>query len=592
MMLHPELLRAARTARRPLARATVLLAAVALTQLAQAALLAVALAAAARGDTGPLPALLAGVGAAALLRALLTVRQRRAAVTAGAAVRVRLRDELLIRLGGTGPGTGPGRDGHQRAGALRAVIVDGIEGADAYVSRYLPQLAVTCALPPLTLAAVGAVRPVAVAVLAPALVVALLAPRWWDRLLERRGKQHWGAYEALAADYLEALQGMAALRSAGAAGRTRARLAAHSDRLHRATVAKLRVSLVDTGVTDLAVQGGTVAAVLVACWSATSGTTTATGTYLLLMLASECFRPVRDLAREWHAGYLGVSAADGIARLRTAPGGVPDTGTRARPWAAAPEIRFDDVHFTHPGAGSPALRGVTFTAPAGRTTAVVGPSGAGKTTLVGLLLRYADPTRGRILADGEPVGAYTLAALRRGVAVVSQETYLFPASVAANLRLARPDATDAELRDAARVAGIHDEILALPDGYATPVGERGAALSGGQRQRVALARALLADAPVLVLDEATSAVDERAEAAIVRALTRAADGRTRLVVAHRLASVRDADRVVVLDGGRVDAIGDHDTLMAEGGLYARLVTATATATVTTAAGASAGGLAV
>ncbi|MEU5159497.1 ABC transporter ATP-binding protein [Streptomyces sp. NPDC020875] len=577
MMLHPELLRAARTARRPLTRATALLAAAALTQLAQAALLAVALAAAARGDTGPLPALLAGVVAAVLLRALLTVRQRRAAVTAGAAVRVGLRDELLTRLGTTGPA----RDGAERAGALRAVIVDGVEGVDAYVSRYLPQLAVTCLLPPLVLAAVAAVHPPAVAVLAPALVVALFAPRWWDRLLERRGRQHWGAYEALAADYLEALQGMAALRSTGATGRTRARLAEHSDRLHRATVAKLRVSLVDTGITDLAVQGGTVAAVLVACWSATAGTTTGTGTYLLLMLASECFRPVRDLAREWHAGYLGTSAADGIARLRTAEGGVPDTGTRTEPWPKAPEIRFEDVHYTHPGAGSPALDGVTFTAPAGRTTAVVGPSGAGKSTLVGLLLRYADPAHGRITADGVPLGTHTLAALRQGIAVVSQETYLFPTSVADNLRLARPGATDAELWSAARVAGVHDEILALPDGYRTRLGERGATLSGGQRQRVALARALLADAPVLVLDEATSAVDERAEAAVVRALTRAADGRTRLVVAHRLASVRDADRIVVLDGGRVDAIGDHETLLAEGGLYTRLAAAATVAPGTT-----------
>ncbi|MGV9316399.1 ABC transporter ATP-binding protein/permease [Streptomyces sp. NPDC003691] len=569
MMLHPELVRAARTARRPLALATALLAAVAVTHAVQAVLLAYALAAVARGSTGPLPGLLAAVAATALVRALLTPWQRRTAVTAGTTARTGLRDVLLTRIGGTGPVRGS----DERAGALRAVLVDGVEGADAYLSRYLPQLAVTCVLPPLLLAAVAAVEPRAVAVLGPALVLALLAPRWWDRLLARRGQQHWGAYETLAADYLEALQGMAALRAAGATGRTRARLSAHSDRLHRATVAKLRVSLVDTGITDLAVQGGTVAAVLVACWSATTGTATPVETYLLLMLVSECFRPVRDLAREWHSGYLGVSAADGIGRLRTATGGVPDDGTRDRPWTTAPALRLEDVHFTHPGAARPALDGVAFTAPAGRTTAIVGPSGAGKTTLLGLLLRHADPARGRILADGEPLTGLTLAALRRGIAVVSQETYLFPSSVASNLRLARPGATDAELRSAARAAGIHDEILALPDGYDTAVGERGAALSGGQRQRIALARALLADAPVLVLDEATSAVGERAEAGIVRALTAAARGRTCLVVAHRLDAVRHADRIVVLDGGRVDAVGDHTSLLAAGGLYATLAAA-------------------
>ncbi|MEU9605561.1 ABC transporter ATP-binding protein [Streptomyces sp. NPDC048057] len=569
MMLHPELVRAARTAGRPLARATALLVAVAATHVAQAVLLALALADIARGASGRLPALLAGVGASVLLRAVLTQVQRHLALTAGAAVRITLRDQLLQRLGALGPA----RTADDRAGALRAVLVDGVEGVDAYVSRYLPQLAVTLALPPLLLVAVAAVEPWAALALGPALVLALFAPRWWDGLLARRGQQHWGAYEALSADYLEALQGMPTLRAAGAVGRTRGRLARRSDALHRATVAKLRVSLVDTGITDLAVQGGTVAAALVACWSAASGQTAAATTYLLLMLASECFRPVRDLTREWHAGYLGVSAADGIAALRTARAGVPDAGTRPAKWTSAPAVRFEDVHVTHPGAARPALAGVSFTAPAGRTTAIVGPSGAGKSTLLGLLVRHRDPDRGRVLVGSAPTTAYALDELRRGIAVVSQDTYLFHASVADNLRLARPLAGDDELHAAARAAGVHEEILRLPEGYATVVGERGATLSGGQRQRVALARALLADAPILVLDEATSAVDERREAGIVRELLTAARGRTCLVVAHRLASVRHADRIVVLDQGTVEATGEHSGLLAAGGVYARLAKA-------------------
>ncbi|MFF8277308.1 ABC transporter ATP-binding protein/permease [Streptomyces lateritius] len=574
MMLHPELVRAARPARGPLTGATALLVAVAGTHLAQAALLALALARIARGTTEGLAPLLGGVLAAVAVRAGLGRWQRRVAVRAGATVRTGLRDTLLRRLGELGAP----READARAGAVRATLVDGVEGVDAYVSRYLPQLLVTLALPPLLLLAVALVEPYALLVLTPALLLALFAPRWWDRLLARRGQEHWGAYEALSADYLEALQGMPSLRAAGAVARTRARLEERSAALHRATVAKLRVSLVDTGITDLAVQGGTVAAALVACSSAVSGRTAATGTYLVLMLASECFRPVRDLSREWHSGYLGVSAADGITALRTATGAVPDTGTTEAAWAEAPEIRFEDVRHTHPGAAEPALRGVTFTAEAGRTTAIVGPSGAGKSTLLGLLLRQAgDPDGGRITVGGADHTSYTLASLRRGIAVVSQETYLFHASVADNLRLARPAATDDELRAAARAAGIHEEMLALPHGYDTVVGERGATLSGGQRQRLALARALLADAPVLVLDEATSAVDERREARIGRALRDAARGRTCLVVAHRLASVRDADRIVVLDGGRVDAIGtDVELRGRRDGLYARLVAAGAT----------------
>lgn len=569
MIVHPELRRAAGRAPRPLLMATLLQGAVTLTHLAQAALLALALAGLARADIGRLPWLLAAVLAVVAARAGLAVWQRRAANRAGARVRVALRDELLAHLGRLGPA-------HlttARAGAVRTTLVDGVEGVDAYVSRYLPQLLITLVVPPLVLAALAVVEPWALLGLVPALLLALAGPRAWDRLLAARGKEHWDSYEGLGADYLEALQGMPALRAAGAVGRTRARLEERSAALHRATVAKLRVSLVDTGITDLAIQGGTVAAALLACWSAVTGSTTATGTYLVLLLASECFRPVRDLAREWHAGYLGVSAADGLAALRTAEPPVPDTATAPALWQGPPELRFHNVQFTYDGAPAPALNGVSFTAQAGRTTAIVGPSGAGKSTLLALLLRHHDPQEGRITLDGGPTTEYALDSLRQGIAVVSQETYLFHATIADNLRLARPGATDDDLTRAARVAGVHDEIAALPDGYATVLGERGATLSGGQRQRLALARALLADAPVLVLDEATSAVDERREADIARELLSAASGRTVLVVAHRLAAVRHADRIVVLDAGRVDAVGEHADLVEAGGVYTRLVEA-------------------
>lgn len=330
MIVHPELRRAALRARRPLLTATLLQGAVTLTHLGQAVLLAVALAHLARGHTGQLPWLLAGVLAVVTARAGLGTWQRRTATRAGAEVRVALRDELLAHLGRLGPA-------HlttARAGAVRTTLVDGVEGVDAYVSRYLPQLLITLTVPPLVLVALAAVEPTALLGLVPALLLALAGPRAWDRLLAARGKEHWDTYEGLGADYLEALQGMPALRAAGAVGRTRERLEKRSAALHRATVAKLRVSLVDTGITDLAIQGGTAAAALLACWSAVSGSTTATGTYLVLLLASECFRPVRDLAREWHAGYLGASAADGIAALRTAEPAVHDTGTASGQWQA------------------------------------------------------------------------------------------------------------------------------------------------------------------------------------------------------------------------------------------------------------------
>ncbi|MFE1785944.1 ABC transporter ATP-binding protein/permease [Streptomyces sp. NPDC059506] len=566
MMLHPELLRAARAAPGPLAGATGLLLALTAGHAAQAALLATALADLAAGRTDRLPSLLAAVLAVLALRAVLTVRQKTAAADAGAHIRIRLRDELLARLGRLGASHRAGA----RVGAVRATVVDGVEGVNTYLSRYLPQFAVLCLATPALLVWIAVLQPAAAAVLALAVCLALLAPRLWDRALAGRRTEHWDTYEHLAADYLEALQHMPALRAAGAAGRRRALLERRSAALHRATVAELRVSLVDTALTDLAVQAGTAVAVLLACWSSVTGRTTGTETYLLLVLASECFRPLRDLSREWHAGHLGVSAADGIAALRTAEPSVADTGVRHPDRTAAPGLVFDDVSFTYPGNDSPALEHVSFTCEAGRTTAVVGPSGAGKSTLLALLQRHYDPQGGAVLLGGTDLRDLALEGLRSAVAVVSQDTYLFHATIAENLRLARPGATDEQLRAACRDAGVHHEIAALPDAYDTVLGERGATLSGGQRQRLSLARALLSDAPVLVLDEATSSVDEHREAQITRALRRAARGRTCVVVAHRLAAVRHADRIVVLDRGRVEAVGGHRALAESGGTYGAL----------------------
>jgi ABC-type multidrug transport system fused ATPase/permease subunit len=206
---------------------------------------------------------------------------------------------------------------------------------------------------------------------------------------------------------------------------------------------------------------------------------------------------------------------------------------------------------------------------------VVGPSGAGKTTLVALLLRFVDPQHGSILLGGHDLRDLPIEQLRSLIAVVSQETYLFGGSVRDNLALARPDASDREIENAARIANAHGFITGFPDGYATIVGERGLRLSGGQRQRLAIARAVLKDAPILILDEATANVDAAAEAAIAAALDRIAADRTTIVIAHRLSTVRHADRIVVLEAGRVVETGDHDALVERHGAYARLVSAQA-----------------
>jgi len=277
------------------------------------------------------------------------------------------------------------------------------------------------------------------------------------------------------------------------------------------------------------------------------------------------------LSEIWSELLRAAGATERIVDLLETADTIHDPAQPAAIGRARGEIAFEGVTFRYPARPeTAALTGLDFRVRAGETVALVGPSGAGKTTIFQLLLRFFDPDEGRVTLDGTDIRDFARSDLRRQLALVPQEPVIFATTARENIRFGRPDATDAEIEAAARAAAAHDFLARLPEGYDTYVGERGVMLSGGQRQRIAIARAILRDAPVLLLDEATSALDAESERAVQAAVDRLAEGRTTLIIAHRLATVKRADRILVFEEGRIVAEGAHGALVAEGGLYARL----------------------
>ena len=315
---------------------------------------------------------------------------------------------------------------------------------------------------------------------------------------------------------------------------------------------------------------GTAAVIGLAGRQALAGRLTAGDVVLLVAYVTMLYKPLETLA--YTAVTLQAAGAGGrrvLALLDAVPDVADAPDAAPLPSPARGHIRFERVGFAYRN-GTPALHDVSLELQPGETLAVVGASGAGKSTLASLLVRFYDPTVGRITLDGRDLRAVTLASLRRSVALVLQEPVLFGASVRENIAYGRPGATDADVVAAARAAGAHEFITALPDGYDARIGERGVLLSGGQRQRLAIARAFVKDAPVLILDEPTSALDAESEAALLAALARLMRGRTTLIIAHRLSTIRNARRIAVLQEGAVVGLGTHEGLLADNALYARL----------------------
>ncbi|MGQ9850429.1 MAG: thiol reductant ABC exporter subunit CydD [Aggregatilineaceae bacterium] len=559
--------------------------------------------------------LLGACGAVVLGRALLLGGAELAGHTLADRVKAALRERLLAHLVALGPAYARG----ERSGELAHTATEGIEALHAYVSEYLPQLALAVLVPLAMLAVVfplDLLSGIVLLLTAPMIPLLMIligkAANWQSR-------RQWTQLSRMSAHFLDVLQGLPTLKIFGRSREQAATIAAVSEQFRDATMSVLRVAFLSAFVLEMLATISTALIAVEIGLRLLYGRLAFDEALFILMLAPEYYLPLRQLGARFHAGVSGITAAARIfAVLQTPPADCAPTSVvrlservqkpltpaplslteaRGNPALCAPsppggrgmggslpytlsdlpvppfEVHFEDVHYAYDEGDRPALNGLTLSIPARQTVALVGPSGAGKSTVAHLLLRFIAPTAGRITVNRCDLCDLLPDTWRAQIAWVPQLPYLFDATIADNIRLGRPDAPLDAVIHAAQQAGADEFIRALPHGYNTRIGERGARLSGGQAQRLALARAFLRDAPLVILDEATANLDPTTETSILAAMAALRQGRTVLVIAHRLRTIRDADQIAVLVGGRVVEYGSHALLSARPGFYRRLLTA-------------------
>jgi thiol reductant ABC exporter CydD subunit len=547
--LDPRLIRRARAVRPLLAADAVLGVAAALLVLAQAVLLARV---AARGFAGagldeltaPLVLLVAVTACrGASVWAFEALGRRAAAAVLSdlrlGLVRTRLRDRTAAL------------DGAESA-EVATIAVGGVDALEGTFARYLPQLVLATVVPLAVLALVAFVDPLSAAVML--LTLPLVPVFMWliGRYTERRTRERWHALRRLSTHFLDVVRGLPTLRAFNRGEEQAEEIARVSDRYRRATMGTLRVAFLSGAVLELAATLGiALVAVTVGVRLVEGGLGLEAG-LTVLVLAPELYLPLRNLAAQYHASADGLAVAERLLDLL-------EDGDRRPPGAAEPPsprdvtVRLEGVSFAYPGRPARVLDRFDLTLAPGETVALTGPSGAGKSTVAALLLLLAEAAEGRVTAGGVDLASCDRAAWRRQVAWVPQRPTLFRGTVAENIRLGEPEATDAAVRDAAGLAGADSFVRRLPDGYETVVGDGGRPLSAGQARRIALARAFLRDAPFVILDEPTADLDARSAAVVGEAVERLLAGRTVLLVTHRPELEACADRVVILGAEEVAA---------------------------------------
>ena len=460
----------------------------------------------------------------------------------------------------------------EKIGPVSAITssVDGVEAMQIYYSKYLPGL-LYCLCAPIYL--FFQMRTASLPVAAMLFVISMgLMPlnNVFRKHIEKLKTEYWSSMEDLTGYYLESVQGLTTLKLYGQDERRTAVLKEKSFAFNRKIMEVMRVNFSSFLLTDGLIYGSGVAATAIVGSQLALGRVTFSAALMVLLLSFGFFGSVRQLMNATHSALAGVSAAEKVSTLLQIDTTRPYDPKAPREPNAFDGIRLENVSYSYEGRKS-ALRNVSLTVPRGKITALVGLSGCGKSTVAGLLMRFFDPATGKITMEGQDYISFTPEELRRRIIMVPQSVSLFSGTLAENLRIAAPQATDEELWEALEQVRLKDWALAQPAGLETDVGDGGGKLSGGQRQKIGIARALLCQAEYIIFDEATSSVDIESEQEIWSCMDELAATRTLIIISHRLSTIRGADVIYVLAGGQIAQQGDHHQLMERQGLYRQLV---------------------
>jgi ATP-binding cassette subfamily C protein CydD len=505
-----------------------------------------------------------------LLKAGLAWLFRTGQFRASSEAKINVRDRMYRQV----VNLGPGLLGKRRTGEIAGTATEGIEYLDYYFSVYFVQIWVAIAIPVLFCAAIFAIDWVVGLWMLAGVPLTPLFVASSARGFRRISSKNNNVKEQNNARYLDNIQGMATLKMFNEEIRRGRQMEEGNEIQRQATMKLLLVAQIQFIFLELGFAlFSTAVAMGVALYRYSGGHMTPGEVVTVVLMSLEFSRTLLLLGEFFFAGAMGREVAKSVidflnekARIIINPGAKPGrtTGKPVR-------IELRNVTFTYPGADRPAVENLSLVLNPNETVALIGRSGSGKTTVTNLLLRTLDPDSGEILFDGVPEKELTLEWIRAQISLVPQDPFLFYGTIADNLRVAKGDATEAELIAATKAAELYDFIRSTPDGFNTKVGDQGLALSGGQAQRLAIARAFLKDAPIVILDEPTSQIDVETETLLNRALARLTAGKTVLLIAHRLSTIEQADRIIVMDGGRVAESGTRAELLAKGGIYAGMI---------------------